>query len=202
VLFRSSIWVREKLNDLRAMAGKIFKREWFHYVARDELPKVFDQVVEAWDTAYEEKKGADWTVCVTAGQAQGKLYILDVYRARLEFTDLIEAIKREYSKCRPQAVLIEKAASGRSALQVLRRETPVPVIEAEPGGTDKIARARSITPYFESGRIVFVAEAAWLATFEDELTLFPDAAHDDQVDALVYAVLRVFISGLDGKLVY
>jgi predicted phage terminase large subunit-like protein len=177
------------------MAGKIFKRDWFHYIARGELPKQFEQLVQAWDTAYEEKKSADWSVCVTAGLAQGRVYILDVYRARMEFIELISQVKSQYVKHHPQIVLVEKAASGRSALQVLKRETTLPVIETDPGGNDKQAKARSITPYFESGRIVFVAEATWLETFEDELTLFPDAAHDDQVDALVYAVLRLMMHG-------
>jgi len=187
-----SIWVREKLNDLRAMAGKIFKREWFRYTARNELPKL-EQIIQAWDTAFEEKKSADWSVCVTAAIATGKVYILDVYRARIEFTELIAAVQAQHAKHHPQVVLVEKAASGRSALQVLKRETTLPVVEVEPEGRDKQARARSITPYFESGRIVFVAEAEWLATLEDELGLFPGAAHDDQVDALVYAVLRLMV---------
>jgi predicted phage terminase large subunit-like protein len=132
-------------------------------------------------------------VCVTAAIAAGKVYILEVYRARIEFTALIAAVQSQYAKHRPQVVLVEKAASGRSALQVLKRETALPVVEVEPGGRDKQARARSITPYFESGRIVFVAGADWLATLEDELCLFPGAAHDDQVDALVYAVLRLLV---------
>jgi predicted phage terminase large subunit-like protein len=190
-----SIWVREKLNDLRAMSGKIFKREWFQYVERDKLPEQFEIIVQAWDTAFEEKQSADWSAGVTVGMAQGKIYVLDVFRAKVEFPELVGAIKAQHGKWRPQFVVVEKRASGRSALQVLRRETTLPVIEIEPGGKDKPARARSITPYFESGRVVFVAGATWLAAFEDELTLFPEAAHDDQVDALVYAILRLLTSG-------
>lgn len=196
-----SIWIREKLNDLRAMAGSIFRREWFRYVERSGCPSAFEQVIQVWDTAFEENQGADWSVCITLGLAQGLIYLLDVYRAKLEFPDLIEQGKRLYARARPREVLVERRASGHSALQVWKRETRIPLIEVEPGGHDKPARARAITPYYEGGRIVHVADAPWLATFEDELTMFPSAAHDDQVDALVYGVLRLMTGSaeLEGK---
>jgi predicted phage terminase large subunit-like protein len=190
-----SIWIREKLLDLRAMAGSIFSRDWFRYVSREDLPESFDQVIQIWDTAFEESQSADWSVCVTLGLAEGLVYVLDVYRAKLEFPDLVAAMKREYARVQPQAVLVEKKASGRSALQVLRRETTIPLIEVDPGGKDKVARARSVTPYYESKRVIHVADAPWLAVFEDELTMFPDAANDDQVDALVYGLLRLMTRG-------
>jgi len=190
-----SIWIREKLNDLRALAGSVFKREWFRYVDRKDLPDSFDLIVQAWDTAFEENQGSDWSVCVTLGLAAKLAYVLAVYRARLEFPGLIDAVKREYARYHPQVILIEKRASGRSALQVLRRETTLPIVAVDPGGKDKVARARAVTPFYESGRVIHVADATWLAVFEDELTMFPDAAHDDQVDALVYGLLRLMTTG-------
>ena len=192
-----SIWIREKLNDLRALAGSIFKREWFRYIEPGELPETFERVIQAWDTAFEESQSADWSVCVTLGLAEGTIYVLDVYRAQLEFPDLIGAMKLEYARYRPEAVLIEKRASGHSALQVLRRETMIPLLEVDPGGRDKVARARAATVYCQGGRVVHAAGMSWLATFEDELTMFPDAAHDDQVDALVYGLLQMM--AVEGK---
>lgn len=190
-----SIWIREKLNDLRALAGSIFKREWFRYVQRDELPAAFERIVQAWDTAFEESQSADWSVCATLGLAEGTVYVLDIFRAKLEFPDLVEAVKAQYQRWRPQVVLVEKRASGRSALQVLQRETTLPLVAVDPGGKDKSARARSVTPYYEGSRVIHVADALWLATLEDELTMFPDGAHDDQVDAMVYGLLRMMLRG-------
>jgi len=37
--------------------------------------------------------------------------------------------------------------------------------------------------------VVHVTGGDWLDTFEDELVMFPDGEFDDQVDALVYAVM-------------
>jgi len=188
-----SIWIREKLNDLRAMAGRIFKRECFRYVERTGLPTPFEQVVQVWDTAFEEDESADWSVCATLGLAGGTVYVVDVYRERLEFPELINAVKAQYERGRPDVVLVEKRASGRSALQVLKRETKIPIVAVAPGGKDKVARARAVTPYYESGRVVHVTGTPWLDVFEDELTLFPEAANDDQVDTLVYGLLRLLL---------
>ena len=194
-----SIWIREKLNDLRAMAGSVFKREWFRYIARDKCPQAFEIVIQSWDTAFEESKSADWSVCVTLGLSQGVIYVLDVYREKLEFPALIEQGKALFARVKPHEVLVEKRASGHSAIQVWRQQTQMPIIEVDPGGQDKTARARAITAYYEGKRIVHVAETPWLATFEDELTMFPSAAHDDQVDALVYGVLRL-MTGSTGRI--
>jgi predicted phage terminase large subunit-like protein len=186
-----SIWVREKLNDLRALSGKVFKREWFRYF--DEMPLRFEEVIQAWDTAYEEDQEADWSVCVTLGLLEGRTYVLDVFRAKLEFPELKKAMKEQYGRWKPGAVLVEDRASGKSARQVLTRETGLPVVAVSPGGRDKQARARAVTPYYESGRVLHRAGAPWLDAFEDELTLFPEGQHDDQLDALVYGLLRLFL---------
>ena len=181
-----SIWIREKLNDLSALAGAIFARQNFRYAA---LPETFTRVIQAWDTAFEESRSADYSVCVTLGLAENKAYILDVYRAKLELPGLVAGIKREYDRYHPETVLIELRASGRSALQVIKSETTIPITGVEPT-QDKVARARAITPYFD-GRVIFPGKAPWLAVFEDELVMFPASAHDDQVDALVYGVLAL-----------
>jgi predicted phage terminase large subunit-like protein len=194
-----SVWVREKLNDLRAMAGKIFKREWFRYCSYSELNKRFERIIQIWDTAFEEDESANWSVCITLGLAGGQVYVLDVFRERLSFPRLIPAVETQYQKQhqkqRPERVLIEDKASGKSALQVLQAETTLPVIGVSPGGQDKASRARTVTVYVETGRVIFPEEAAWLAVLEDELVLFPEGTHADQVDALVYGLLELLVGG-------
>ena len=184
-----SIWVREKLNDLRALAGKVFKREWLRYY--EQPPATFEQIIQVWDTAWEETSGADWSVCVTLGLREGAIYILDVYRAKLETPGLLKAMRSQYERWRPQEVVVEDKASGKSAIQILKRESRLPIVAISPGTKDKPARARATTPYFESGRVWFPSSATWLETLVDELVMFPEAGYDDQVDALVYGILRL-----------
>lgn len=190
-----SIWIREKTNDLRAMAGKVFRRSWFRYYERNETPLAFERIIQVWDTAYDEDEDADWSVCITLGLFEGHVYVLDVFRERLAFHRLIPAVRAQYKRWRPERVLIEQKASGKSAFQVLQAETTLPVVEVSPGGKDKVSRARPVTVYLETGRVLFLAGAAWLDVFENELVLFPEGANDDQVDVLVYGLLELMVGG-------
>ena len=188
-----SIWIREKTNDLRAMAGKVFQRSWFRYYDAGDLPATFERIIQVWDTAYDETASADWSACITLGLAAGRAYVLDVFREKLAFHRLVPAVEAQYKRWRPERVLIEQKASGKSALQVLQTETTLPIIAVEPGGKDKVSRARPVTVYLETGRVFFRAGAHWLDVFENELVLFPEGENDDQVDVLVYGLLELMV---------
>jgi predicted phage terminase large subunit-like protein len=96
----------------------------------------------------------------------------------------------EYIKSwNPLAVLIEDKASGISLLQDLgctQLANHVPIIGVNPDGNKEV-RFDRITPLIESGR-VWIPETdsptPWLSAFEEEVTQFPLAKHDDQIDAL------------------
>ena len=45
-------------------------------------------------------------------------------------------------------------------------------------------RMQTQTAVIEAGRVLVPRSAPWLADFEDEMTKFPAAKHDDQVDSL------------------
>jgi predicted phage terminase large subunit-like protein len=193
-----AVWIREKLNDLRALAGKIFKRDELDYFTDEDLAAIqagggFERVIQIWDTAYEESKAADFSVCVTAGLYKFKVYVLDVYRAKLELPALRRAIESQYAIWQPEIIGIEDIGSGKSVLQVLEKETGLPLMRVDPEGRDKVARARGTTVYVEAGRILLRSGALWLTAFLNELTMFPDDEHDDQVDAFVYMVLVLLL---------
>ena len=130
-----SIWVREKLNDLRALAGKIFKREWLRYYDATHQ-ETYEQIIQAWDTAWEEKEGADWSVCVTLGLREGALYVLDVYRARLETPGLLKAMRAQFERWRPQEIVVEDKAEECDP-DLKRSRMPIVAIS---GTKDKVAR--------------------------------------------------------------
>lgn len=194
------VWIREKCNDLRALAGKVFQRDQLGWFDEEALAQIrasggWGKLIQAWDTAYEESERADFSVCVTAGLWRNKVYILDVFRERMELPQLKRAIISQYHQWKPEKVLIENRASGKSVYQVLRQESGVPVVEVDPGGKDKVSRARSTTIFIESGRVLLRSGAIWLDALLGELTMFPEGEHDDQVDSLVYAVLELLLEG-------
>ena len=67
------------------------------------------------------------------------------------------------------------------------RRSGLPVREYMPD-RDKVSRVYSASPLIEAGRLWIPKGKKWGDTLIDELLKFPNAAHDDQVDAMVMAV--------------
>jgi len=82
--------------------------------------------------------------------------------------------------------MIEKKASGQSLIQDMRR-AGLPVMEYLPD-RDKVSRVYAASPIMESGRLWLPKNKKWVDDLIEELIRFPNAAHDDQVDALTMAV--------------
>lgn len=166
--------------------GQIFKLDWWKYYS--EAPRC-KRKIQIWDTAFKEKQSNDYSVCLTVGEFDKGFAILNVWRDRPEFPELERIAKNVYNRDKPNLVGVEDKASGQSLIQVLRRETKIP-IKAIKAVDDKVTRAQSITGLCEAGRIWLPEEAPWLQDFLDELNAFPRGAHDDQVDSFVYAILE------------
>ena len=47
--------------------GNVVKREWLKFYAPDERPRVFDIVLQSWDTAVKDTELANFSVCTTWG---------------------------------------------------------------------------------------------------------------------------------------
>jgi predicted phage terminase large subunit-like protein len=143
--------------------------------------------VFSWDCASKEGVLNDYSVCITALVRKSEVYILDVLRERLIFPDLVKAVIRLSSRHQaPKVILIEDAASGTQLIQHLRREQPkgMPLpIPRRPDG-DKVTRMSRASSRIEAGELLLPRDAPWLADFERELLGFPNARHNDQVDAL------------------
>ena len=75
-----------------------------------------------------------------------------------------------------------------SAVQELMRTTRLPVIPARPD-KDKASRLMPLAARYEQGMVHHAPAHGGNAikALEDELAAFPNGAHDDLVDALVYA---------------
>jgi len=173
------------LGDPFDIKGQIWRSEWFRYYSAEPELKY---KVQAWDTAIGTAKEADFSVCATLGiDAQNRIYLLDIFRAQLESPELLQQIIAQYAKHRPRVVGVEDKLLGAIALQMLQRQILIPFkgLKAREG---KLLRARSVTPFFEMGRIFFKAQAGWLDETEHELLTFPVGKHDDIPDAITYGI--------------
>lgn len=178
-----------------AEEGGLYRRDWFRYERAPYTPEGdldLEEIVQAWDTA--SSTVGDYSVCVTVGVKAQCAYILDVYRARLETPDVLRQVITQAARWHPTVLLVEEAVTGIAVVQMLRRETRLPIIGVTPARGGKIAHAKANLPYLEGGRVIF-CPGAYLTTFEHELLSFPVVTNDDQVDAYNIALTRIFQSG-------
>jgi predicted phage terminase large subunit-like protein len=141
------------------------------------------------DCAFDEKQLADETaICVSSISLKDptKIYVREIISGRWGFPDMIEAVKQAYSFYRAKMLCIEKAASGQSLIQVLRKEGKIPIHEMKPLKS-KTTRLQAVTPFLESSRVFFV-EGEWTEAFIKELTTFPFVKHDDKTDSFAWSL--------------
>jgi predicted phage terminase large subunit-like protein len=163
--------------------GSIVKTEWLRYYEPGSEPARFRLLVQSWDTANKAGEMNDYSVCTTWGVFGEDIYLLDVYRKRLNFPELKRAVLYLWHRHRPNLILIEDKASGTQLIQDLKRECGVIRAYVPPPGTDKLMRLYAQTIHFENSRIFLRKDASWLADYVAELTGFPGTRYDDQVDS-------------------
>lgn len=171
-------------------AGLSIRREWLTPYDEAPVKSGGDQIVQSWDCASKDGVNNDWSVCVTALVRVRKIYVIDVFRAKLQFPELRRSAIRLARDYAADTLLIEDAASGAQLIQVLRKDEPADVprpIAQTPRG-DKASRVAGATSKFENGEVLLPREAPWLSEFQRELLGFPVARHDDQVDAIVQLI--------------
>ena len=142
------------------------------------------------DLAASTKTSADYTVVTEVAVTPDKNFIItNLIRRRIEAPDLIPILKDINDKFMPEAFYIESVGYQLSMIQIARREgIPVKKLRAD---RDKVSRALPLAARMENGKVWFPQESLWYADLEKELLTFPVGEHDDQVDALAYAVLEV-----------
>ncbi len=121
------------------------------------------------------------------GEAKNGYYLLDVWRAKVEFPELKRVAVSLFERDKPNAVPVEDKASGQSLIQELQRDTKIPVLPFKVD-SNKVARANAVTPLIEAGKVFLPENAPWLFDYLEELSAFPNAAHDDQVDSTTQAL--------------
>jgi predicted phage terminase large subunit-like protein len=111
-----------------------------------------------------------------------KLFLLGVFRRRLEYPALKRAVREQQSLFDANVVLIEDKASGTQLIQELIQDGCYGVTRYQPT-LDKIMRLHAQTAMIENGFVHLPETAPWLAEYLHEMTLFPKGKHDDQVDS-------------------
>lgn len=186
-----------------------------------EIPECY-QVIQLYDTAFEEGEENDYTARLTLGifrytgevltkvrrpdgrvietpvkQAPRNAAILvGAWREKIGFPDLREEAKRSYEKVHPDWVLVEKKASGHALIKELRRAgIPVKAVKID-GDGDKIARAHTASLALEKGCVFYLPESTFAGPVIKECADFPNGEYDDWVDCFLMGLM--WLRKMDG----
>ena len=193
-----------------AEGGNIIKRKHWRKWEEPELP-LCDMVVQVYDGAFEQDEDNDFSARTTwgifeheerldprmpwtaqyKGQKRMCAILLERMAERLSFPDLRKEAKTSARKWQPDAILIEKKASGHSLAQELRRtkingeSLPVRRIKVS---DSKFVRTHAASLVFERGCIFYV-DRNWAEEVIEQTTQFPAAEHDDLHDTCTLLAL-------------
>lgn len=165
-----------------ALEGGLFKRAWFDVVGA--APAIAYHV-RYWDKAGTEDAG-DWSCGVKmARHEDGTFTVESVVRGQwsaLERERVIRQTAELDGRDVPVWVEQEPGSGGKESAQATIRNLAGWTVRAERVTGDKLTRAQPLAAQCEA-RNVKLARADWNAAYLDELTMFPNGRHDDQVDA-------------------
>lgn len=170
-----------------APEGNIIKPDRLEVV--EALPAEGIRWVRAWDLASSAPKAGsdpDWTVGKKWGKdAAGRYYIADVVRMR-GTPDEVEACIVNTAKRDGKAVRIsipqDPGQAGKAQVLYLTKKLAGYRVTSSPETGDKVTRAEPMAAQINVGNVTML-KAPWNDALVAEMRVFPNGAHDDQVDA-------------------
>lgn len=184
--------------------GGMFKRGWFRIV---EHPPMSARRIRYWDmaaTVADTGTDPDWTAGAKVSRDPSGMFTIE-HVTRLRDTPAnVEQHIRTTADLDGVGTSIrmeqEPGASGKTVIDhYLRNVLAGFDFRGDRPSGPKIARAAPVSALAEQG-LLQVVRGPWVDAFMDEAELFPQGAHDDQVDAVAGAVAGLSINYLDGPL--
>jgi predicted phage terminase large subunit-like protein len=167
---------------------------------------------QSYDTAFTESTFNDPTACIAMGifEQNGRRcgMLLDAWTKRMEYPALRKRVMSDWKATyggdktdalnpprRADIIVLEDKGSGISLRQDLLSAN-VPVFKYNPGKADKYSRAHAAAPLLELD-CIYVMESRkepgetvmWARDFLKQLEEFPNAEHDDYVDAFTQLMI-------------
>lgn len=202
----------ERLESLRRTGGEQFfsgqyqqnpvppggnRLNWSHWGSYEERPPrdELEIVVQSWDTGMTADVTADYSACTTWGFRDGKWYLLDVFRQRLDYGDLKRRVVHMSREWRADRIIIENAASGIMLLRELKQERAIAgKLRSFVPRMDKELRFETQVARLEDGNFLLPVQAPWLPEFRHECFAFPRGTNDDMVDSMTQFLMEMFTS--------
>ena len=178
------------------LPGNLFKRVLFTVV--DELHIVRNRSVRYWDLAATPvRRGTDpdWTAGVRVDYgSDGYYYVVDVQRMRGTPAEVESLIKQTaMMDGLGNQIYIEQEPGASGVNTIYHYVTKVLgdyAVRGQRATGSKVERAGPVSSQAEVGNVKFL-RGPWIGPFLDEIEAFPLGGHDDQVDGLSGAFMRL-----------
>lgn len=197
--------------------GDVFQRAWFGtWDADKDWDDQFQahRLAQSWDCTFKDTDGSDFVVGQLWACDLSRRVLVAQVRARLSLDNTITAARAMTDWARERfpgqgshSIYVEDKANGSAVIAALKRSLQgVTAVEPEGG---KLARAYGVQPVVAAGDVVLPARAIpcpeapigprgkplWLPSTRgdliEEAAAFPNGVHDDQVDAMTQALLKL-----------
>ena len=146
-----------------------------------------ESVVQYWDLAFKKKTRSDFSACATLGLCRGKVYLLDMFRARLSEGEWELKLHALHAQHTPQIIGIESVSASGWVIEGLEDRTMLPIRAVEVGIASKEARATLFALKLQQRNFYANRKAPYWQVLSQEMLMFPQGAHDDMVDAIAGA---------------
>ena len=186
------------------LGGGLFKKHWIryyedradHYLLRSTAENVDHRRIlksDCWrfmtvDTAFTTKTYSDKTsIQVWDVSRNGSdMFLIDQWLDQQEAPIIEDVLIQFQKRYKPAFTGVEERTAGTVIIQKFRKNGIM--LKPLKADKDKVSRALPASVWMENGKVWFPHDVSWLADLESELLSFPHGAHDDQVDAMAYAV--------------
>jgi len=185
--FGERYWLKEYRNIPLEAMGEIIKPEWIktYTVAPD-----YGDVFQAWDLSVGKDVGsgdstAGATIRVIKEGETLKIYVLDIFKARIEFAERLKAIVSLGNRYNPLAIGVEENVFQYDTVNTLKKQTNLPIVGIKTI-KNKIEKFRvELAPHFENGKVFIASD---MLELKQELLALPYGQFDDTCDSLTLAI--------------
>ena len=182
-----------------SLEGGIFHSEAFQFYGEDNpLPRLEYRFITA-DTAQKTGERNDYTVFAEWGYADGNIYLIDLYRDKVDAKMLREMFaafcntawaRNSLPMGNLRAIYVEDKSSGTGLIQELSGKLPIEITPVQ-RNRDKLSRAMDVQPHQLMGKVWLKSGAACNYEFMAEVSDFradDSHKHDDQTDVMIDAI--------------
>lgn len=198
----ATVWATQYQQQPAPPGGTIVHETWIdlHTCTMAEANAKRGRVIQSWDLAFKDADSSDfvaaglWVVTYEPnkfGKIVPHYWLRDFICQRLSFTSTCAEILARQTSWPVSEVAIEDKANGPACENTLKSVLPVGMIKLVNPLGSKTGRFQAVSPEFAGGQVHLPRDHVDFGRIRRVLTRYPAVSHDDEVDQVSQAILRL-----------